>query len=394
MRNARLLCLASAMALISCRPAAAQADPHKYAPARPKLPASADTNSAGVYYNLGLSLLERNNAVNAAAAFHWATRLNPAWAEPLYAKRIALHLMSPNRLGDYLSGRPGFLRSREVRAIDSFGYAARLRNPLLRTGLDLRLFQGWYYEATGLTLNHMELRELGPVATAWLAMSTGDYPRAVELYGRVVKDKRAWSFRYDLAMALYYTGQHDSAVAELQRYIEGARTDEKKEKDVVVFYEPKAMAEYTIGHIYFVMDRRDDARAAFGRALSEDLSFYAAHLYLGELARAARDSATALQELQLAAELAPDDAMVHYRFGRALHDAKRHDDAIRELDQSAQLEPAYADPWYYLGLAQEASGRKDEAIRAFEGYLARASREVRQERAQAEARIAALKRAT
>jgi tetratricopeptide (TPR) repeat protein len=71
----------------------------------------------------------------------------------------------------------------------------------------------------------------------------------------------------------------------------------------VVFYEPKAMAEYTIGYIYFVMNRRDEARAAFGRALTEDLSFYPAHVALGEIARVSRDSATALQELQLAAEL-------------------------------------------------------------------------------------------
>jgi tetratricopeptide (TPR) repeat protein len=292
-----------------------------------------------------------------------------------------------------MSGRGSYARSAEGRSIGSLAYAARIRNPLLQTGLDLRLFQAWYYDATGMTLNLIEIREFGPAANAWLAKSLGNYPRATELYRKVLKDKKAWPLRYDLAMTLYYTGQHDSAVVELQRYIEASRTEEKKEKDVVVFYEPKAMAEYTIGYIYFVMNRRDEARAAFGRALTEDLSFYPAHVALGEIARVSRDSATALQELQLAAELAPGDANVRYRFGRALHDAKRYDEAIREFGESTGLEPAYADSYYYLGLSSEAAGRKPEAISAYEAYLVRVSREVKHERLVAEGRLAELKKA-
>jgi predicted Zn-dependent protease len=244
-----------------------------------------------------------------------------------------------------------------------------------------------------MPLNLIELRDFGPGVNAWLAMSLGDYPRAAELYRQVVKDRKAWPYRYELALALYYTGQQDSAVAELQRLIDASRADEKKEKDVVVYYEPKAMAEYTIGHIYFVMARREEARAAMGRALTEDLSFYPAHVALGEIARTSRDPETALQELQLAAELAPTDANIRYRFGRALHDARRHEDAIRELSESTGLEPVYADPYFYLGLASEALGRKAEALAAFEGYLARASRDARQERALAENRVAALRQA-
>jgi tetratricopeptide (TPR) repeat protein len=84
---------------------------------------------------------------------------------------------------------------------------------------------------------------------------------------------------------------------------------------------------------------------------------------------------------------------VRYRFGRALHDAKRYDEAIREFGESAGLEPAYADSYYYLGLSSEAAGRRPEAISAYEAYLLRVSREVKQERLVAENHLAELKKA-
>jgi hypothetical protein len=119
--------------------------------------------------------------VRRAAGFHWASRLNPAWGEPLYGKLIALLLMNSRRLADYMSGRGGYARSAEGRSIDSLAYAARIRNPLLQNrARPFASSRRWYYDATGMTLNLIEIRELGPAANAWLAKSLGDYPRATD----------------------------------------------------------------------------------------------------------------------------------------------------------------------------------------------------------------------
>jgi tetratricopeptide (TPR) repeat protein len=372
-------------------PLAAQSvDVAKYDPPRPTLPAGADTNSAGGYYAYGLGMLMNKPSV-AAAAFHWASRLNPALGEPLYAKRTALLMMNRRRLGDYFTGRGGYHRSREVRAIDSLAFEARLRNPVMLRSLDLKMFEAWYLEETGQFLNQGDLQGANPAVSAWLAMSRGDHFKAAELYARVLKNKRAWSYHYDRGMAFYYMGQPDSAVASLDRFIQASREDEKKEEDVVVFYQPKAMAEYTIGYIHYIKGKRDPAKAAFERALTEDLSFAMAHAGLGDLARLAGDSATALQELELAVQLKGTDAFLRYRYGSALLGAKRPADAAQQFMEANRLEPWYAAPYYLLGIAQEAAGEPGKAIEAFETYLARSSRDATSERNTATQKVAQLR---
>lgn len=370
-------------------PAAAQIDPLKFTPNRPRLPPAADTNSPAAYYTYGLTLLSRSPD-QAAAAFHWASRLNPGMGEPFYAKRTALLLTARNRLGDYFSGR-GYARSKVVRSIDSLAFEARLRNPVLIRSLDLPLFEEWYSYATGEMLHRGDLNEYGPAVQAWLAMSRADYPAAALHYAKVLKDKRAWGYLYDRGLALYYMGQHDSAIAHLSQYIQKSREDEKKEKEVVVWYNSSALAEYTIGYIYFVRDMRDSARAAFGRALSEDLSFYMAHAGLGDIARASGDSATAIQELELAVQLRPGDAHLRYRLGRALHEARRPADAMTQLEEATKIEPYYALPWFYLGLACEALEQKDKAIEAYDLFLARSAKDLRVERNTVTQRLAKLR---
>jgi tetratricopeptide (TPR) repeat protein len=370
-------------------PAAAQIDPLKFNPTRPKLPPGADTNSAAAYYTFGLGVMSRSPD-QAAAAFHWASRLNPGIGEPLYAKRTALLLTAKNRLGDYFSGR-GYSRSKVVRSIDSLAFEARLRNPVLVRSLDLPLFEEWYSYATGELLHRGDLNEYGPAVSAWLAMSRADYHTAAQHYAKVLKDKRAWGYLSDRALALYYLGQHDSAIAHLNQYIQKSREEEKKEKEVVVWYNSSALAEYTIGYLYFVRDRRDSAKAAFGRALTEDLSFYMAHAGLGEIARASGDSATAIQELELAVQLRPNDAHLRYRLGRALFESRRHADAVTHLAEATRIEPYYAVPWYYMGLSAEALDQRDQAIQAYDTFLARAAADMRAERNVVTQRLARLR---
>jgi len=55
-------------------------------PKRPPLE-GADTNQAAAYYQYGLSVLQQDPR-KAADAFYWAARIDPTWAQPLYAGRI------------------------------------------------------------------------------------------------------------------------------------------------------------------------------------------------------------------------------------------------------------------------------------------------------------------
>jgi hypothetical protein len=59
-------------------------------PARPELPRGADANDWEAYFDLG----ERHfwyRPAQAAAAFYWASRLDPTRAEPLFARWAAFY---------------------------------------------------------------------------------------------------------------------------------------------------------------------------------------------------------------------------------------------------------------------------------------------------------------
>src|SRR4051812_1229809 len=60
----------------------AVADSGKELP-RPRLPAGSDTNSAAAYYKWGTRIAVPTDT--AEMALYWASRLDPEWAEPLFA---------------------------------------------------------------------------------------------------------------------------------------------------------------------------------------------------------------------------------------------------------------------------------------------------------------------
>src|SRR4051795_370054 len=85
---------------------------------RPKLPAGADTNDAAAYFAFGRQSFAQDPEA-AAAAFYWAARINPAWGEPLYARRAALLMQNGRLLKQVMEGNKRALESDEVRRLDS-----------------------------------------------------------------------------------------------------------------------------------------------------------------------------------------------------------------------------------------------------------------------------------
>ena len=86
---------------------------------RPRLDSGADTNDARAYYDRGVYLLERDPET-AANAFFWATRLEPGWAEALYARRIAGLMANQNLLIGYMRGDRGMIGITISEATKSF----------------------------------------------------------------------------------------------------------------------------------------------------------------------------------------------------------------------------------------------------------------------------------
>jgi tetratricopeptide (TPR) repeat protein len=381
----RRLVLAAALAVAASHPLAAQ----RLGPPmeRPRLRDVTDTNDAQAYYDHGLALVERDPK-QAAAAFYWAARINPGWGEPLYARRAALLMSDLSMLNKLYEGSRRQRSSPELRRLDSLQFRALMLSPFLYRRLDQPMFMAYIRDnvmrrsrmSGGDEPSRVELefyidqylRNGGHHSRAWMAYGSGNFTQALRSYELAYGSSRDKSgIRLERARIFGMLGQADSAVSELRLALTDMRTQD--EKDLVVFYDSKALAEFSVGVLLEGKGDTDGAREAYGQALQEDLAYYPAHMRLGLLLLGRGDTTTALSELALAAQLSSDDPMVRYTHGFVLGVAQRYPEALAELQKAIELEPYFALPYLRLGQISEMTGKGREAERAYQGFLDRAS---------------------
>lgn len=353
-------------------------------PDRPDLPDGADHNDPWSYYRVGQAELERNPG-KAADAFYWAARLNPTWAEPLYARRVALLVKDPRRLARYMRGDKGVIHSKETQAIDSLYLQALALNPFLAPHLDhmildaiVRQFSTDLANRTRASPNEIlyevdQFLSSGPPEwRAEKAFGEGRYEEALSLYAKAIsQSKQKAPLMAERGRLFYQIGQHDSALTELTRALEEMRKQDKD--DLVFFYQSKALMEERIGMIQRVKGNRDAAREAFGRALEEDLSYYPAHVQLAYLALERGDTAAVTNEMELAVQIKPNDAGIRFAYGYSLGSLNHLKEAEPQLRKAIELDPDFATPHFVLGDVLQGSGRRAEALKEFETFLALAS---------------------
>lgn len=350
---------------------------------RPRLDATADSNDARVYFDYGVAQFERDPET-AAAAFYWASRINPAWGEPHYARRAALLMNDRRLLKTSMEGGKKAFNSDDLRRLDSLQFRALMFSPFLYRQLDRELFVAYIKDAVtggnraeaGADLDYaidQYLRQAGESMRGWLSYSDGNFKGALDHYANAMNsasDKAG--VRLDRARIFSMQNQVDSATAEFNKALEEMRKKDKK--DLVVFYNSKALAEYSIGVLLEGADNKNGAREAFGRALQEDLSYYPAHMRLGLMALGAKDTTTAMSEMALASQLAPDEPHIRYMHGFVLAASGHFAEASTELKKSVELNPDYALPYLMLAQVNEQLHKAKDAGDAYEQFLARSSR--------------------
>ena len=352
---------------------------------RPKLAAGADTNDAGSYLSLGMrSLADRTD--EAAAAFYWAARLDPSSPDALDGRRAALLMRRPSTLNNYMEGGRKAQESKEFKAIDSLQLRARRLDPLYYRKNDAAMLMTYYrrsmrraYPTAGdheLNLAIVDYLERGSAyMRGWLAYSRGDMMGALEHYDMALKAaKNKGGIRVERGRIFALRGTLPPAIAEFRLALEDLRKDEDKKDENVIFYSSKAMVEHSMGVLYAKLGQADSAKTVLGRAIAEDLSYFAAHLELGSLALAEKDTAAAVSAFGLASELATDEPYVHFLYGSTLVAAGQHADALGPLKRAIELESVFAAPHFALGQALERTGDPAGARTAYTTFLALASR--------------------
>ena len=385
MRLLRCGIVAAFLVLAACGSASSW-DPLASVPEPVALPDGMDPRSALAFYAHGQKLLEGSPS-DAAEAFYWASRLDPVWADPIYARRIALFMSQPYVFRSYLAGTRRVVTAPGVQRLDSLYLKALALNPFLRRQQDavalrfvivdeLRQDPAFRHVTPGDIEFAVDswLAQSGPAMRGWLAQSEGRFAEAARSYEQAIDRREAVELLVDLARVYVHMARFADARETMGRALQLLREREADRDELIRLYNSKALLEYSMGIIFEELDDIDEARAAYARALQEDLGYHPAHMRLGELALAEGDTLTALSEMALAADIRSADAGVSLRYGRVLAQAGQHEDAAAQFRRAAEMEPSFAEPHLELARARERRGRPDDALAEYRAFTDLASR--------------------
>jgi hypothetical protein len=343
---------------------------------RVTLPADADTNDARAYYQYGAAVIRDHPGV-AAQAFYWAHRLSPDWPDALYARSLAIILDQRDHLPEYLEGSRRVANSPDFRTSDSLLGAALALDPFLYRRFDRLLFDAYvdYLSQHGaLTSFAVQVRSK-PFLRGWVAYAQSRWSDAVQAYGEAITKAR---YKAGLlaarAQSEFMMAAYPAARADLTAALEERRRMDAEAPGAVAFYDSKALLEYSVGVVQETLGDKAAAREAYARALQEDLSYHQAHVRLAALALSDGDTATAISEYDLAAQIRDKDPALRYQMGALLVAARRLDAAAPHFRAAIEAEPLYAPPYASLGGIYEKLDQPHEALALYQAFIAHASR--------------------
>jgi Tfp pilus assembly protein PilF len=334
------------------------------APPRPRLPQEADTNDARAYYTFG-TLHIRSRPDTAAAAFYWATQLDPWRADAYYGRAVALMrtLWEPDKYayGMWMPKRP--LRENELEVVDSLNRLAYELDPYIDRRFD--------YLVGPPAAEVICDRVRNPMAAGACYMQARNFGLSLQKLGAALKkDPKQIALHYLRAHAYYQLRHFDSAAAEL-----GVLADSlgnRQEKGLTAFYVSRATIYYAQGMAYTQMDDTAAARAAYERALVEDLAFHMASVRLAGRALSSGDTTTALSHLAHAVSVRPADARLRLFYGIILASRDQRTAALEQFRAAIETSPHFASPYLHIGQELEKTDR-DSAIAAYDAFLVRSA---------------------
>lgn len=334
-------------------------------PARPEVPCCGDPKDPYTFIALGAGMLRRGSADSAAAAFYWASRLDPTLAHPYYARSVALLLTYARPVQEFFGDNVWVPVTKipvwRLAVIDSLRREALSRDPFLRGEYDHLL--------TGRPPYLLLAKVRDPAARGYWMYDFGDAAMADSLLGvALTKHPERAHLRELRARAEYELGRYDSAAVQLHILLD--TLSHRDSSSLALAYSSKELVYYALG---YTEARRGDttaSRLAFENAVDENAAFYAAHSRLAALAINRHDLPAAIHELGTATEIAPNDPTLLFFHAATLLDAGEPGQAAAELLRAVDLDPYFAKPYLLLGKAHEARGDAQRAADAYEEYAA------------------------
>ena len=382
-------------------------------PARPKLDAGVDTNSAQANYAYGIKRIY-DSPIESMRAFYWASRIDPSSADAMCALWTAKLIVMPDKdiMAYFAHGKAK--RTPTQIALDSLISRAYAANPFLLGSIDgalmrRRIEARIYLQDPKMPIGEQEQIVSGKMRAAEyrpeIEYAEGRFQAALAAYAldldlmtsraslvekslakskpnakekefiEVMKMESAFAemeIHAKRARIFFHLHELDSASTEMTTALSLMQAQDSGSTQLL--YISKATLDQALGMIYEHDRRPDLAREAYGHALQEDLSYYAAHGRLAELGLEQGDTTIALSEMDLAVQLDPKDPALRYRYATLLVSVRHDAEAADQLRKAIALDPYYGAPHLLLAMISDIENYTTEAIAEYQSYVALAAR--------------------
>jgi len=252
---------------------------------------------------------------------------------------------------------------------------------------------GKHDEAEALYLKAIEGHPKKPAAYVNLANLFAAQDRYVESVERfrqgVALDPNSAQVHSGLGAVLWKLGQDEDAKISLNRAVVLDPSDAdalnnlanidvhngKFEAALDRYLQAKSMRadwpeiHHNLGVLYRKMERKEDAKAEFRRAVEINPEYPSALCELGEIEAEDGEFDEAEEHLVAAAKLTDFDSETEFHFGTMYHQKKNYPEAIKHFQRSVELNDAIPEVWNNLGNAQLENGDLDDALDSFSRAL-------------------------
>lgn len=161
--------------------------------------------------------------------------------------------------------------------------------------------------------------------------------------------------RYNLGIARQNTGAHAEAIRCFEQLAARA---------------PSADVWNNLGVSLQALDRLEEARAAFRKALALDAAHLLANTNLACVLNALDEPLEAERHARAALAKAPDHASAHNHLAAALRAQNRPGEARASLDRALALRPDYAEIWFNLGILHQDRNELTDARHCYDRAIA------------------------
>ncbi len=357
-----------------------------------------DTNDSQRQYALALRHWKEHHWKQADSLLRLAVQLEPRYADAYLALAILPFARRPSLAKENLQDRVPASWKPIVEEADGFyrrafrtdpmvnlhimGVANEIEEPQVRdyttsAWLDYQRYIAWYVDI-GLgryRLAHERLQKL-----AQREFNEAKHPEEVP----------GWILWYR-GLAAAHSAQYGYAIADFRALLD--RTIKKAQRDEIV-HVPLEDNEYRfmLASLHHMAGHTDSAVALYQQSLEHDLGLVMAHSYLANIYERVGRTADAMLERQRAAEVSSDDPTALFDLAASFFNGGQLVEADEPLRRAIKLNARYSPSYYLLGRVTEELGLPDEAREHYTRFLALAPLRSEELRADAQQRLAKLKK--